>query len=73
MGEINVHAQNEPVTAISPQPTPAQTPHVSAVNNPMKRRSPPSCSFYGEPSAKKLFCDQEDPSLYGFSAVSPFL
>ncbi|KAL9297143.1 hypothetical protein ACSQ67_023039 [Phaseolus vulgaris] len=35
----------------------------------MKRRSPPSSSFSGEPSAKKLFCDQEDPSLYGFSAV----
>ncbi|KAG2404117.1 uncharacterized protein HKW66_Vig0110390 [Vigna angularis] len=35
----------------------------------MKRRSPPSCSFSGEPSTKKLFCDQEDLSHYGFSAV----
>jgi len=113
MGEINVHTQNEPITAISLQPTPTQTPHkykcpsiapsqtirdhadhtavveptdllsimhlnntcchrqppCSAVNNPIKRRSPPSSSFSGEPSAKKLFCDQEDLSLYGFSAV----
>ncbi|QCE12529.1 hypothetical protein DEO72_LG10g3774 [Vigna unguiculata] len=99
MGEINVHAQNEPVTAVSPQPTPTQAMHdhadsttvveptdflsmmhhnngcchrqppCSAVNNPMKRRSPPSCSFSGEPSAKKLSCDQEDLSHYGFSAV----
>ncbi|XP_052729461.1 uncharacterized protein LOC128195550 [Vigna angularis] len=111
MGEV--HAQKEPVTANSPQPTPTQTPpkhkcpsmansqpmhdhadpttvveptdllsmmHLnngcchrqppcSAVNNPMKRRSPPSCSFSGEPSTKKLFCDQEDLSHHGFSAV----
>jgi len=44
-------------------------PPCSAVNNPMKRRSPPSSSVSGEPSAKKLFCDQEDLSLCGFSAV----
>ncbi|KAL5167290.1 hypothetical protein HKD37_18G052037 [Glycine soja] len=39
-------------------------------NNPMKRRSTPSSSSSGEPCAKKLFCDQEDLTLYGFSAVS---
>ncbi|TKY65237.1 hypothetical protein E2542_SST08095 [Spatholobus suberectus] len=45
-------------------------PPCSAANNPMKRRSPPqSSSSSGEPSAKKLFCDQEDLTLYGFSAV----
>ncbi|KAL2346904.1 hypothetical protein Fmac_000904 [Flemingia macrophylla] len=35
--------------------------------NPMKRRSP--SSSYGEPSAKKPFCDQDDLSHRGFSAV----
>ncbi|XP_057440389.1 uncharacterized protein LOC130732339 [Lotus japonicus] len=43
--------------------------HASAVN---KRRSPSSSSS-GEPSAKKLFSDQEDLTRHGFSAVSlPF-
>ncbi|RDX92738.1 hypothetical protein CR513_25087, partial [Mucuna pruriens] len=44
-------------------------PPYSAANNPMKRRSPPSSSSSGEPSAKKLFCDQEDLTLHGFSAI----
>ncbi|KAL3000590.1 hypothetical protein AAZX31_09G221500 [Glycine max] len=44
-------------------------PPCSAATNPMKRRSPPSSSSSGEPCAKKLFCDQEDPTHYGFSAV----
>ncbi|RDX90324.1 hypothetical protein CR513_27831, partial [Mucuna pruriens] len=43
-------------------------PPCSAANNPMKRRSPPSSSS-GEPSAKKLFCDQEDLTLHGFSTI----
>ncbi|XP_061375923.1 uncharacterized protein LOC133318011 [Gastrolobium bilobum] len=39
-------------------------------NNSMKRRSPSSSSS-GEPrSAKKLFFDQEDLTLHGFSAIS---
>ncbi|KAK7340476.1 hypothetical protein VNO77_21180 [Canavalia gladiata] len=41
----------------------------AAANNSMKRRSPPCSSSSGEPSAKKLFCDQEDLTLHGFSAI----
>ncbi|CAJ1827337.1 unnamed protein product [Sphenostylis stenocarpa] len=44
-------------------------PPCSTVNNAMKRRSPPSSSFSGEPCAKKLFCDHEDLSRYGFSTI----
>ena len=44
----------------------------SFVSNSMKRRSPATSSGdgAGERSAKKLFCDQEDLALRGFSAVS---
>ncbi|KAJ1443691.1 hypothetical protein SESBI_00288 [Sesbania bispinosa] len=44
-----------------------QPPCTAANNNSAKRPSPSSS---GERSAKKLFCDQEDLTLHGFSAIS---
>ncbi|KAK7394552.1 hypothetical protein VNO78_15083 [Psophocarpus tetragonolobus] len=80
MGEVNVQSQNEPINPTPPkhvEPTDLVSmmhlchrhPPCSAANNSIKRRSPPSSSSSGEPCPKKLFCDQEDPSLCGFSAV----
>nr|KYP68705.1 hypothetical protein KK1_022346 [Cajanus cajan] len=81
MGEENFGTQQEPNIPNSPPLCKIQRnqedhatldpcscprhPPCSAVA-PVKRRSPSSSA---QPSAKKLFCDQEDLSLHGFSAV----
>ncbi|WVZ22689.1 hypothetical protein V8G54_001233 [Vigna mungo] len=57
----------EPTADVLPRCCHCQRP-CSAVNNPLKRRLPLSCSLTEEPS-KKLFSD-EDLSLYGYTPVT---
>ncbi|XP_027351402.1 mitochondrial fission regulator 1 [Abrus precatorius] len=69
----NDHSVLEPTDLFSMMhlnnPSHHRHPPCTTVNNSMKRRSPPSSSSSGQPSAKKLFCDQEDLILHGFSAI----